>query len=768
MTKTNIIFDLPVSPWVAGALALLVLAAVIFWTVRDLARIRPFTRVAVVFLTAVGTLLAIGLLLNPRLVREWPDPQKPLLYVLADNSRSMSLTDSYKGAEADYIRNAQIRTPDAQGAEVARVDIERSLLSLAPGAWLADASRDFDIQLWGFAGAAKKLPLEGASTSFRVDDEGQETAIGNVLEFINSGGDEGAQRTPAAIVLITDGAWNAGSDPAEASRELGLRNIPVYPIGLGNPEPPLDVSVLSLRGPQESLLGDMLFLEATVMATSAVPLRVTLELLDDGRVVAEQPVVTLPGARPLQVEMTYEPRTAGRRTFIARVRPAADQPGLGKTHAETTVEIVDRKIRALLIEAEPRWEFRFIRSVMERDPGVTLTICLLRPGIGPIQGTGYLAELPTDKKEFADYDLVFLGDVPRDLLPDAFLKELADMVRVRGGALALIAGRRQNYRNLVGTPIEEILPVLIARTHAGAGERAVKLELTQEGAAHLLTRLSPDAAENEQIWANLPAMGWSADVTGLARGATVLLANSNQVAGTGHQPVLAIQYVGAGKTLFSGVEETWRWRKSIGDKYHYRFWAQAIRWLIRKHFNEGDRLCRLSLSRVECNVDEKVEVEAYCLDNDGFPLSNADVSVLVTPEKGEPQRMALQAAPGGWGIYRGAFIPQQEGQFKFNPIVAKYGQNPLASKAILQVIRPDLEKSFLAQDVSALKAIAATSGGTYNTIAGTGDLKSLLTAKAGRRMLTEEYAPFRNRIYYAVLVLVLSAAWFLRKRTGLA
>lgn len=130
--------------------------------------------------------------------------------------------------------------------------------------------------------------------------------------------------------------------------------------------------------------------------------------------------------------------------------------------------------------------------------------------------------------------------------------------------------------------------------------------------------------------------------------------------------------------------------------------------------------------------------------------------------------MALAAAPGGWGIYRGTFIPQQEGQLKFNPIVAKYGQNPLDSKAILQVLRPDLEKSFLAQDVSALKTIAAASGGKYNTIADTGELKSLLTAKAGHRMLTEEYAPFRNRIYYAVLALVLSAAWFLRKRTGLA
>ena len=767
MTKTNIIFDLPIPPWIVGVLALLVLAAVTVWTVRDLARARRLTRIAVIFLTVAGTLLAIGLLLNPRLVREWPDPQKPVLCVLADDSRSMSLTDAYKGSEADYIRNAGIQTSGAPSGEVARVDIERSLLSLAPGAWLGDLSRTFDVQLWGFAAAPKRYPLEGASKDFQVDDEGQETAIGNVLEYINSGGDEAAQRAPAAIVLITDGAWNAGRDPAEAARALGLRSIPVYPIGLGNPEPPLDVSVLALRGPQESLLGDVLFLEATVMATSAVPLRVTLELLDDGRVVAEQPVVTLPGARPLQVEMTYEPRTAGRRTFLARVRPTADQPGLGKNHAETAVDIVDRKIRVLLIDSEPRWEFRFIRSVIERDPGVTPTICLLRPGIGPIKGPGYLSELPADKKDFADYDLVILGDVPRDLMPDAFLKELADMVRVRGGAMALIAGRRLNYRNLVGTPLEEILPVMITRTPA-PGARTVKLELTQEGAAHLVTRLSPDAQENDRIWANLPAMTWSADVAGLSRGATALLANSNQIAGTGHQPILAIQYVGAGKALFSGVEETWRWRKSIGDKYHYRFWAQAIRWLIRKHFNEGDRLCRLSLSRAECNVGEKVEVEAYCLDSDGYPLSNADVSVLITPEKGEPQRMALQAAPGGWGIYRGTFIPQQEGQLKFNPIVAKYGQNPLESKAILQVMRPDLEKSFLAQDVSALQTIAAASGGKYNTIAGTGDLKSLLTVKAGHRMLTEEYAPFRNKIYYAVLALVLSAAWFLRKRTGLA
>jgi hypothetical protein len=62
-----------------------------------------------------------------------------------------------------------------------------------------------------------------------------------------------------------------------------------------------------------------------------MPLRVTVELLDGGSVVAEKPVVTLPGARPLRVELTYEPRTAGRRAFTARVRPTEDLPASART-----------------------------------------------------------------------------------------------------------------------------------------------------------------------------------------------------------------------------------------------------------------------------------------------------------------------------------------------------------------------------------------------------------------------------------------------------
>ncbi len=43
-----------------------------------------------------------------------------------------------------------------------------------------------------------------------------------------------AKRTPSAIVLLSDGAANAGRDPVEVATEAGARKIPIYTVALGN------------------------------------------------------------------------------------------------------------------------------------------------------------------------------------------------------------------------------------------------------------------------------------------------------------------------------------------------------------------------------------------------------------------------------------------------------------------------------------------------------------------------------------------------------
>jgi Ca-activated chloride channel family protein len=65
------------------------------------------------------------------------------------------------------------------------------------------------------------------------------TAIGDVirtsLRVLTSTKGAGAKKPPAAIVLLSDGASDVGSDPLTAARQAAAAHIPIYTVVLGTP-----------------------------------------------------------------------------------------------------------------------------------------------------------------------------------------------------------------------------------------------------------------------------------------------------------------------------------------------------------------------------------------------------------------------------------------------------------------------------------------------------------------------------------------------------
>jgi len=771
--STAINFDCPVSPWLVGAAALVALAVVIVFTRRDAAHLARRGRASILALVVAATLMLTGLTLGPTLVRTWPDPAKPRCALLVDASRSMLFADTYAGQTADWLARRLPPQEAAADGKVRREEVARALLSAGADGWLAAIRDRFDVEAWQFSATVSALALDRRgnpgpeTTEFAVDPEGYATALGDALDTIAAG----AAARPRAVVLLTDGAWNTGRDPTEVARRLGHLGVAVFVVGLGDPDPPRDAAILDLRGPKNALLGDEVILTAGVAASGMGSVRLPVELVCNGRVLETKSVVTLPSGQPVNVRFTFVPESPGGRQLEVRIPNQQDEENTDNNAAGLTVQIVERKIGVFLADGEPRWEFRFLRNVLERDPAVHLSLFLARPGVGSVSGGEYVAQLPAQKKDLAAYDLVILGDLAPDTLPDTFLPEVADMVRQRGAGLILIAGKREHYRRLAGTPLAGILPVTLdgAAGPGGSIAEPFRPELTQDGAAHLVTRMADGVEENEAAWSLLPALRWSARVGGLARGATALLVHPYQVAGTSKTPLAAVHRVGAGKVMFLGVEETWRWRRGIGAPWHYRFWAQAVRWMVKKQFAEGDPRGRLSLDRSECNVGETVQVEAYCLGPDGFPLEGASVWLRVTDGRGGSERLAMRPAGAeGWGIYRTSFTPRAPATYEMRPIISTYGDEPLASSATLQATRIDLEKGLLAQNASALTAIAAAGGGRLLGVHEVDRLPALLAASSESRPLTAEFTPCRHWAYYTVLAVVLGSAWFIRKRSGLA
>jgi len=765
MKSTTVIFDCPLAPWLAAALMLGVTAAVLVFVLRDVKGLTRVRRHAITVLVVLAAVMIGGLLMGPKLIRTWTDPLKERVMVLVDGSRSMLLGDRYAGDEARWLTERQPVESGEAEPEWKRQDVTRLVLGSLESAWQGEVKDEFELSGWQFGSEVHSLALGASAPPFEVSKDGNTTPLGDALG--EAAGGMGGRR-PRAIVLISDGAWNTGKDPSATARALGQMGVPVFAVGVGNPEPPRDAAVVGLKAPKSVLLGDEMALVAEIAASGMGTRRLKVELLEAGEVVEEKSVVTHPAGRPVSVNFSFMPVVPGTRNLEVRIPVQENEKDEGNNSASATVEVVERKINVLLAEGEPRWEFRFIRNVLERDPAVSLTVFLARPGVGPISGPGYLGELPTDKKDLSAYDVVILGDVGGTSLPEAFLSGLAEMVKQRSGALVVVAGRRGHFRELIGPPVGEILPVILdGGVGMDAGGAPFRPELTQDGATHLVTRLSGESTENEQAWMELPVMTWSAGVSGLSGGATALLVHPYRLAGPSKLPLVAVQRVGTGKVMWCGVEETWRWRKSIGDKFHYRFWAQALRWLVKRPFAEGDPRARLSVDRTECAVGERIEVEAYCLGPDGFPLENAQVWLKLT-EGDETRKLVMEAIPGGWGVWRTTFTARKAGKIEMAPVVSIYGTEGLSSSASVEVTQADLEKTFLAQDRDTLKSVAEASGGQYLKVQEIGEIATALAARAEKRTLTAEYSPCRHWLYYVMLAGVLGTVWLVRKRSGLA
>jgi len=762
---TTISFDCPLPPWLVGAIGAAILVTAVIFIRRDTARLRPLVRGIVLSLAILAVLMVTGLVLNPKLTHTRPDPSKPRLVILGDATGSMMLKDTYTGKTAEWLearRQAQkLPKTDAWRRDAV---LEQFLRALREGP-LAELEADFDVAGMRFASAPEALTLGTGAPEFKASADGRRTDLGKALRDAVSGGD----RRPAILLLVSEGGWNTGQDPTEVAKDLGFSGLAVWTVGVGDPNPPRDVSVRSLRGPQRVVRGDEILLTAEVVATDMSGSRLMVELLRDGRVVDRKPVLTLASGRPVSLRFAHKPTRQGRLHFTARVAAQEGEQETGNNEASTHVDVEERLIRILLVDSEPRWEFRYIRNVMERDPSVKLKVALFRPGLKAIKGPEYLTKLPTDQKGMDQFDLVILGDVPRLDMPDAFLKELARKVRDRGGALMVVAGRHGHYLGLVGTPVAELLPVTLRGAYASRRSGAkFRPELTQDGQTHLLTRLAP--RDNDYVWRRLPPMSWAADVGGLAPRAKALLVHPYRLAGASKLPLLAVTFAKTGKVIFSGVDDTWRWRREVGDKYHYRFWGQLIRWMVKRRFLGDDPRGQLSIDRTGCWAGESVEVQVSCCRRDGFPLTAdaTSASLQVVRDGKVVELLAMQPTAGDQGIFSTRFTPAEAGQYELRPVLSYYGDKPLASKAVLEVEGFDPEKRALGQNREAMKGIATASGGQYLEPWQARELATLLKANLQRKTLRSEFSPCQNGIFYVLLAIVLGTAWLIRKRSGLA
>jgi hypothetical protein len=244
----------------------------------------------------------------------------------------------------------------------------------------------------------------------------------------------------------------------------------------------------------------------------------------------------------------------------------------------------------------------------------------------------------------------------------------------------------------------------------------------------------------------MPAFFRAAAATGPKPSATVL-AEVDAPASRGAIVLMAEAPVGNGRVVWIGTDETFRWRRNVGDSMFWRFWGQALRSAARRDDRAPDANW-LVVTPGRCEPDSPVLVELNLVDESKKPVEAALQKVALTPP-GAAQAVAIELRPAGRaGLYAGTFTPDSAGRHG-----VRHGADAAGLSAECVVSEPSRERAQAGVDREALRSLADLSGGEVIEMAEFSKIPSKL-----KKTVVEARTSLEDEIWdtWPVLLLLLS------------
>ena len=685
---------------VVTLLAVAVLCAVAIY--RSSRRWRTGLLEAIRFVTAS---LIVIILWAPQ-IREVKEPEdEPMVLILYDRSFSMETVDAKVATIFGTVGDKKI---------IPRKD------------WVEFA---IDDSLW------KGLEESGDGTkvikkAFSVDDSNKSKnrpgsdyykAIQDTLEEYDN---------LKGIIVIGDGDYNTGDEPLRVAQVAAKRRVPLYTIGVGKTAFQPDLEIISLSAPKFGIVGEAMQIPFSIRSSINKDVKTVITLTDKTSKRIESKQVNIPANSTFNDSLLFR-LDDKEREYDFEFKVGIHSSEVITENNVQRFKLNSRKedIKVLVIDSRPRWEYRFIRNALSRDPGVDLDCLLLHPKLGAGYGNDYIQKFPATFAELQKYDVVFLGDV--GVGPDQLTVEQANMlkglVENQASGLVFIPGSQGNIFSLLQpdpkdaskpiTELADLIPVILDKTNS-KGHRDAKpapLSLTDRGKGSLLTMLGDSSDENANIWRRLPGFNWYAPVIKAKIGTDVLAVHSSKrTANNQRMPMLVTQNYGSGKVLFLAHDSAWKWRRGVEDLYHYRFWGQVARWMSYKRNRAAGENLRLHFSKDKPKPGDRITVTANAFDKNGAPLGiEGSVTVEIQTPAGKVITTDLKREEGDWGAYVGYFDILETGSYGITSYTSVDPTQKVSTS--IETLTIELEKIGQPANFDMLKEVSSVSKGKFVT-----------------------------------------------------
>ncbi len=775
---------MPAGVMLAAFVAVVLLTAFLYRRARGL-QTRVRVGLALARLVVLG--LVVAALFEPTAVVERTKEARRRLAILIDVSESMSIKDQRK-RPADVVGAAvalgilpQSETTDVDRAAMSlntrqreaiaaasRVDLAGSMLSKSARPVFELLNQDLDVGYYAF-GTTLRMLGEGermatnALSGLLAEESG--TSIADSLEAV-AGSDRGVPL--AGIVLLSDGLDTSSRRAERVLHDLGIRGIPVYPVPMGLADPD-DVSIRNIVMQEVAFSGDKVPIRVQVRSKGYEKRSAAITVRLNGRSVARRSIRLAGGLQFEDIFFNVDVHEKGAAQVEIAIEPFADEATAENNVVERSVRVVNERINVLCVEGSARWEYRYLRAMLKRDPRINATFIATRAGPAIARNsTEYIPRFPERRDEAFKYDLVILGDVDADFFSGEEFLRLEELVRERGGSLLMLCGSRFSPTSYSGTPVESMLPVTFEPDDEWEDvDDAVYPVLTPEGRSSLVMTLEHDQEENDSVWSRVAPLDRVPPLLDARPGATVLATLSDSRSRVDQYPLVAWQRYGTGKCMLIGTDRMWLLRFKTGDKYHWRVWSQCIQFLTLSRLMGEHKRIRLETDRAIYPVDGQAQLYAHLLDDRFEPIMQSGFDISVTPldvPGVEAQRVTLRPDAGSPGLYEGYFSPTRPGRYR---VEANAGDRDLSNTTEFQVSDVEPEMADTDMQIGRLRRIAGLSGGKCLTMMQVDELPSLLDSEPHTTTLTTEIPLWDSGWILCLLVVLMGLEWIVRRRFDL-
>ena len=727
---------------IAIALAVAVPALIAYARLRM--RGGPRDRAVLLALRLAGLAIVVVALMHPILVVSEAVPQRNVVGVLVDDSRSMRIADLNGTTRADAVRH---------------------LLGTRDSSLYRALADKFVVRLFRFSGNGERVAQLGDLTY-----DGVRTQLGPALEAARQ---ELTGVPLSGLVVVSDGADNSTGSLTDAVMSLGARHVPVFTVGVGRERFTKDIEVSRVEAPRNVLKGASLVVDVLVAQRGYTGDKVQMIVEDGGRIVSTQSVTLSGDGEAIPVRVRVPTTEAGARVLTFRIPPQPGEMVAQNNTQQAIVNVSDRREKILYIEGEPRSEMRFLRNAVRDDKNLQI-VTLQRLAKDQFRrfsvddSLDLVAGFPKTRDELFAYKGIILGSMEASYFTGDQLRMLADFVSERGGGLLALGGRRAlGEGGFAGTPVAEVLPVDLG---GGPNDKSgyfseLKVDVSVAGSMHAATQIADAESTSAKRWKTMPAVT-SVNRIGRARpGATVLLTGTPTKGGE-RQTVLAFQRYGRGKAIVFPVQDSWLWQmlNDVDDVTFESYWRQLLRWLV----SDVPSRVMVAAAGDQAAPGDAVELNAEVSDRTFLKVNNAEAVARVTSPSGNVSEMPLEWSVTRDGQYKASFTPTEKGLYRVD-VRARMGTDSIVSDPSY-IASGDLSTEYFGAEMRAplLRRIADETGGRFYTGENVAQLaKDIVFTDAGNTVVDRKDLWDMPIVFLLILALVTSE-WGYRKLRGLA